>query len=253
MNEFEYFLYDDNNLENLKSVKPEKENQGFFYIVEYGSAIKIGSTTRPYHRYLCFKREAKYNGGKIGMICVSCSHYNYRANEKALHRRYQRDRVEGTELFDLPFLDTIHSCFDGLSFEKEKSPINEEKVLEGFKKLIPVNPFVKRNNALLTAIIANNPTLLLGDSDTDIIQDDLEIALEYNQEIERCLTELGISVAVPFLKECRQIVQKEGYEPLRDVAEDTGEKILKKKIQIPLEMIQVMEEGGIYEFSNNNE
>ena len=111
---------------------------GHFYVVEYGDAVKIGSTNNPYNRYSAFVREGeKYGKAKIGRFAVSPRHTNYRENEKALHKIYADRRRQGTELFDIRFEDAIKIPPEiELLDNWEKKNENAEKVTNLFKSFV---------------------------------------------------------------------------------------------------------------------
>ena len=239
-------IFNNNEIEKLKSIKPQKPYQGFFYIVEYGVMIKIGSSINPFNRYTTFKREAHYNGGRIGRIAISCSHTNFRDNESELHKKYARARIEGTELFNLPFDEVVRYCWQGLTFNFNENDQEDGGLFNNLKELIfpNRNNLIARNNAILAATIANSPCLLLGSDDGEIVENDLRYAAELNSEIMRCIFELGMSTAVPFLIECRQIVHKPTFEKdLRERIAKLGTEMLERGVEIPLEMVKVMEAG----------
>lgn len=82
---------------------------GYFYILEYGRWVKIGSTKNPIERYSSLKRTAeKYGSATLGRIGISKPHTNYKESEQILHKRFYQYRISGSELFDVSF-DTILS------------------------------------------------------------------------------------------------------------------------------------------------
>jgi hypothetical protein len=139
MNEIQVF--DRTNVAELKPLgKLNKDSMwfGHFYVVEFGDAVKIGSTNNPYNRYMAFIREGeKYGKSRIGRFGVSSRHTNYRENEKALHKIYADHRRKGTELFDIKFEDAIRipSQIELLD-EAEKKNEKAEKVTNLFKSFV---------------------------------------------------------------------------------------------------------------------
>lgn len=86
----------------LKKCKKDNDYMGFFYAIEYGDLIKIGSTNNPYQRVMTLKRQAeKYGNTKIGNLVLSKQHTNYSENERQLHAYYKNKRKKGTELFNI--------------------------------------------------------------------------------------------------------------------------------------------------------
>lgn len=86
----------------LKNIKKDNDYMGFFYAIEYGELIKIGSTNNPYQRVMTLKRQAeKYGNIKMGNLVLSKQHTNYFENERKLHTYYKNKRKNGTELFNI--------------------------------------------------------------------------------------------------------------------------------------------------------
>lgn len=253
MNELQMKVFSPKQLSQLKEVKPDEKWQGFFYVVEYGDYIKIGSSINPYNRYRTFVGEARYGQKKMGRIAISCSHANFRQNEHRLHRHYSEYRIDGTELFKLPFKKVVKECWKLLEYEFLDST-NEEGNINNLERLLTMlwgdkAQIEKRKFALLTALLANCPLLAIGDYNESLIIDDLQTAAEGNKSIKECLTELSYLIAVPFIKSCRKAADKPSNITLKEKTLKVGEEVLKHHVEIPLELINVMEEGGIYDFS----
>ena len=105
----------------------EKNNKGtylgFFYVLEYGDLVKIGSTKNPYQRISALMREAtNYNNHAIGRFALSEPHTNYTENEKILHKAFASCRKTGTELFDISFDEVVGNDIE-LEYKDETEEI----------------------------------------------------------------------------------------------------------------------------------
>lgn len=110
MNDLQIF----NNEEFVEIKEIEKRNKdkytGFFYVLEYGKFVKIGSTKNPYQRLMALKRNAvNYGEWGIGKVAISIPHTNYVENEKKLHKHFKSKRKQGSELFDCTLEDVLNS------------------------------------------------------------------------------------------------------------------------------------------------
>ena len=126
MNDLQIF----NNEEFGEVWNVEKENKGtylgFFYVLEYGDLLKIGSTKNPYQRLLALKREAtSYNNRAIGRFALSKPHTNYTENEKNLHKAFASYRKLGTELFNISFDEVIGNDIE-LEYKDETESIKNK-------------------------------------------------------------------------------------------------------------------------------
>lgn len=138
MNELQIF-----NNEEFGEVKNiEKANKGkhtgFFYILEYGNLVKIGSTKNPYQRIMSLKRGAEtYGNLKLGKVAISKPHTNYVSNEKRLHKLFSELRKSGSELFDISFDEAIRQIGD-IEYLNESKEIEakSENFLNGMKSFI---------------------------------------------------------------------------------------------------------------------
>lgn len=140
MNELQ--IFENEQFGNLKAIEKQLKDtyKGVVYAVEYGNNIKIGYTTKPYSRYVTLKRNAeKYGAQRLGRICISECHTNYRENEKILHQYFLNFRVPETELFSIT-LEKFKSEYANvkLIFKDETNEITKrsEEFCEGMKKLI---------------------------------------------------------------------------------------------------------------------
>lgn len=113
---------------------------GIFYAVEYGQAIKIGHTKKPYTRIVTLKRAAeKYGDISLGRVCISKAHTNHEENEKKLHEHFAKARKAGTELFNISFDDFISAVsLMGIEYKDESPQIKarSEAFLRGMKSLL---------------------------------------------------------------------------------------------------------------------
>lgn len=109
MNEIK--IFENKEFGKIRSIEDSTKDSymGFYYILEYGQNIKIGSTKQPYTRMLTLKRNAeKYGETKLGRVALSVPHTNYRDNEKILHQNFSKYRKVDTELFKFSFEDCIN-------------------------------------------------------------------------------------------------------------------------------------------------
>ena len=120
----------------------EKENKdkytGFFYILEYGNFVKIGSTKSPHTRMQSLKRSAvNYNNSTIGRLALSAQHTNYVENEKVLHKHFSKFRKADSELFDLPFEDIVNNLPE-LEYKDETEEFERraDAFFEGMKRFM---------------------------------------------------------------------------------------------------------------------
>lgn len=121
----------------------EKRNKdkytGFFYILEYGKFVKIGSTKNPYQRLMALKRNAvNYGEWEIGKIAISTPHTNYVENEKKLHEHFKNKRKQGSELFDCMFEDVLNSVKTVVTHkdDSEEMELKAETFFQGLKNFV---------------------------------------------------------------------------------------------------------------------
>lgn len=139
MNDLQIF----NNEEFGEIKEIEKRNKdkytGFFYILEYGKFVKIGSTKNPYQRLMALKRNAvNYGEWKIGKIAISIPHTNYVENEKKLHEHFKSKRKQGSELFDCMFEDVLNSVKTVVTYknDSEKMELKAETFFQGLRNFV---------------------------------------------------------------------------------------------------------------------
>lgn len=117
-----------------------KEFMGFFYVIEYGDLVKIGSTKNPYQRLSQIKRQAlKYADIKIGNIAISKQHTNYRDNESKIHKLLSDYRKDGTELFNISFEMAVKVIENSDIKYEDKSEVMDKRAtgfLDGMKKFL---------------------------------------------------------------------------------------------------------------------
>lgn len=89
------------------------DRMGYFYIVEYTNGmVKIGSTRNPKARMQGVHYAAKSYaaGAKTRRVAISAPHALFRMSEVRLHKQLEVFRIEGTELFRMPFDDALKHC-----------------------------------------------------------------------------------------------------------------------------------------------
>lgn len=110
MNDLQIFSNED--FGEVKEIEKRNKDKytGFFYVLEYGKFVKIGSTKNPYQRLMALKRNAvNYGEWGIGKVAISIPHTNYVENEKKLHKHFKSKRKQGSELFDCTLEDVLNS------------------------------------------------------------------------------------------------------------------------------------------------
>lgn len=139
MNELQ--IFERENYKDLKAIDKENKDKytGFFYVLEWGGSVKIGSTKYPYQRLMALKRTAeKYGDETLGRIALSVPHTNYRENEKFIHKIFSNERKSDSELFNLHFDETIERFPDCLDYKDDSKKLEERaiNVSEGFKSFL---------------------------------------------------------------------------------------------------------------------
>lgn len=123
MNEIK--IFENEKFFELKDLEQTSPYTGFVYIVEFGDKTKIGCTTNPSRRIGQLKATAAYGGFGLGRIALTPEHTNYRETELLLHHYFAKDRVEGTELFNLGF-DEILASLPELQLKDESLRLYDE-------------------------------------------------------------------------------------------------------------------------------
>lgn len=139
MNELQIFVSKE--FGQIRTVEENrKEFMGFFYVIEYGDLLKIGSTKNPYQRLSQIKRQAlKYADIKTGNIAISKQHTNYRDNESKIHKLLSDYRKEGTELFNISFEMAVNVIENSdIEYENKSDEIDKRATdfLNGMKKFL---------------------------------------------------------------------------------------------------------------------
>ena len=137
----ELTIFNADELNQLKEIEINNKNKytGFFYILEYGDLIKIGSTKSPYIRIMTLKRQAeKYGDKNVGRVAISIPHTNFTDNEKRLHIFFSEYRKSGTELFNLPFDNIVCEVNSVVEYEDNTNQLEQKSkyFLNGMKKFI---------------------------------------------------------------------------------------------------------------------
>lgn len=123
MNEIK--IFENEKFFELKDLEQASPYTGFVYIVEFGDKTKIGCTTNPSRRIGQLKAVAAYGGFGLGRIALTPGHTNYRETELLLHHYFAKDRIEGTELFNLGF-DEILASLPELPLKDESLRLHDE-------------------------------------------------------------------------------------------------------------------------------
>lgn len=138
-NELKIFAEDE--LNQLKEIESNNKNKytGFFYVLEYGDWIKIGSTKSPYTRITTLKSNAeKYGNTTTGRIIISSPHTNYIDNEKKLHTFFSEYRKPGTELFNLSLDEALGEINNIVEYKDDTEQLEEKSrnFLHGMQRFI---------------------------------------------------------------------------------------------------------------------
>lgn len=139
MNELQVF--ENSEFGDIKEIEKRNKDKytGFFYILEYGEFVKIGSTKNPYQRLMALKRSAvNYGEWGIGKIAISIPHTNYVENEKKLHKHFNGKRKQGSELFDCRLEDVISSIETVVTYkdDSEEMDLKAEAFFQGMKNFV---------------------------------------------------------------------------------------------------------------------
>lgn len=142
VNELTIYTGDDilQQLKNTYGTK-KKDAFGYYYILEVGNNVKVGSTNNLYVRYKTLVNMfEKYGNNKTGRFCVSTiPHTNYEENERLIQDYLSDFRVEDTELFDVLFDSVIKNLNSyGLCYcdEREVQDIKSKTVCSNFQQLL---------------------------------------------------------------------------------------------------------------------
>lgn len=139
MNELQ--IFNSSEFGEIRTIEKKNKDKytGFFYILEWDSIVKIGSTRNPYQRITALRRSAEtYGKSKLGRVALSEPHTNYESNEKKLHKEFSAHRKKGSELFDVSFEKAIGSIPSDMKYLDESEEIDKkaETFANGMKKFI---------------------------------------------------------------------------------------------------------------------
>ena len=122
----------------LKEIEKSRSSDyiGFFYILEWGDAVKIGSTKNPYRRLLALKRQAeRYGNTAVGDLALSQGHTNYWGNELTLHRHFSDYQRGNTELFAISLQQVLNEMPKDIYLLDETKRIERDSEMAcGFMK-----------------------------------------------------------------------------------------------------------------------
>ena len=139
MNELQ--IFDNEDFAKIKEIENNNKDKytGFFYVLEYGDFVKIGSTKNPYQRLMALKRNAvNYGNLKIGRFAISIPHTNYVENEKHLHEYFKDKRKRGSELFDCALEEIIPDILTVAEYRDDSEKINAkaDMFFQGMKRCV---------------------------------------------------------------------------------------------------------------------
>lgn len=134
-------IFSNSEFGEIKEIEKRNKDKytGFFYILEYGKFVKIGSTKNPYQRLMALKRNAvNYGKWEIGKVAISIPHTNYVENEKKLHEHFKSKRKQGSELFDCRFDDVLNSVKAVVAYkdDSEKMELKAQAFFQGLKNFV---------------------------------------------------------------------------------------------------------------------
>lgn len=87
--------------------KVDKFKRGYIYILQLSNGFtKIGCTADPYTRMSGLKRGLRSTNVKLCRLWVSCSHINYKDNEKLILSELSKHEKDG-EFFKVQFNDAL--------------------------------------------------------------------------------------------------------------------------------------------------
>ena len=139
MNELQVFKNQE--FDPIKQIERSRSSDyiGFIYVLEWGDAVKIGSTMYPYKRLCALKRQAEsYGNIKLGNFALSQEHTNYKENERKLHDYFRKFRKKNTELFDVSIRHVALAISECVSFSDESEVIEQKSkdACDMFKRLL---------------------------------------------------------------------------------------------------------------------
>lgn len=87
--------------------KTNKFDRGYVYILRLSNGFtKVGCSADPYERFAGLKRGLRSTGISLCDVWISCSHINYKDNEKQILTMLEGKEKDG-EFFKIPFDDAF--------------------------------------------------------------------------------------------------------------------------------------------------
>jgi hypothetical protein len=132
-------IFNISQIEELKKFeKTKKEYDGFVYVIDLGTQVKIGKSHNISQRILYLKRIFHtYSDIHLLRIAVTDPHMNYNENEKLMHTAFSDFRNKG-ELFDVDFETASLKLYElklNTSDKERKQKVDDsEKFLQTMKE-----------------------------------------------------------------------------------------------------------------------
>ncbi|EKN5913165.1 TPA: GIY-YIG nuclease family protein [Yersinia enterocolitica] len=87
--------------------KVNKFERGYVYVLRLSNDYtKIGCSADPYTRLSCLKRGLRSTDVELGELWISCSHINFKDNEKLILAMLDSKKKDG-EFFQVPFNEAV--------------------------------------------------------------------------------------------------------------------------------------------------
>lgn len=122
-------LCNPDDLKRLKDIEDSVVNPyvGYFYLLEYGDDLKIGSTKYPYRRMVTLKSQTEnYSDKSVHKVYFSQAHTNYEENEKYLHQVFSAVRIDRSERFRM----SLSACLNQLASLPIKYKDDSDKLVQ---------------------------------------------------------------------------------------------------------------------------
>ena len=131
--------------------------EGYFYVLECGEQVKIGSTKNPEKRLkTLYNNFDKYGNIQAGRFAISQAHSNFRKNEKILHSIFEDYRVRKTELFKIDFDSAVSIIKNSeLEYKIEDELFSMEKIQPFLNIAIALSD--ARHNRSVVQLTKNTP------------------------------------------------------------------------------------------------
>lgn len=125
----ELMIFENAEFGQIRTVeKQTQEYMGYFYLLEYGSLLKVGSTKNPYQTVRQLERQAtKYSNLKIGRFVLSKPHTNYRQNKNVLQKMFCNEKKTGTEFFEISLDKALQLLGDNSVIYEDNSSEMEKR------------------------------------------------------------------------------------------------------------------------------